>query len=292
VDRPELVESPEEARTALEAARGGGRTIALVPTMGALHDGHLSLVREARKRADIVIVSIFVNPTQFVAGEDFETYPRYLDADLALLGDEQADFVFHPSVEAMYPAGADTTVDPGGIGRVWCGASRPGHFTGVATIVTKLFGIMRPDVAVFGEKDFQQLRVIEKVVRDLDLRVRVVGVPIVRERDGVAMSSRNAYLSPEDRKRARILSRALCSAQALARAGATDATAIAADMGRMISGEEGVELDYATVVDAETLDCLATLGDRPARALVAARVGSARLIDNVSLTPAVPPVCD
>jgi pantoate--beta-alanine ligase len=292
VDRPELLESLEEVRTALESARGAGRTIAFVPTMGALHAGHLSLVREARRRADIVVVSIFVNPTQFVAGEDFETYPRDLDADLALLGDEQADFVFHPSVETMYPAGADTTVDPGEIGRVWCGVSRPGHFTGVATIVTKLFGVVRPDIAIFGEKDFQQLRVIEKVVRDLDLRVRVVGCPIVRERDGVAMSSRNAYLSSEDRAHARILSRALCSAQALATAGATDATAIAADMGRMISGEAGVELDYATVVDAETLDCLTALGQRPARALVAARVGPARLIDNVSLTPAVPPVCD
>jgi pantoate--beta-alanine ligase len=292
VDRPELLESPEEVRTALEAARGGGRTIALVPTMGALHAGHLSLVREARRRADVVVVSIFVNPTQFVAGEDFETYPRDLDADVALLGDEQADFVFHPSVEVMYPAGADTTVVPGAIGDIWCGVSRPGHFTGVATIVTKLFGVVRPDVAVFGEKDFQQLRVIEKVVRDLDLRVRVMGCPIVRERDGVAMSSRNAYLTPQDRKNARILSRALCSAQALARAGATEAAAIAADMGRMISGQESVELDYATVVDAETLECLTALGDRPARALVAARVGPARLIDNVSLTPAVPLLCE
>lgn len=292
MDRPELLDTPEEVRTALDPARRGGRTIALVPTMGALHAGHLSLVREARKRADVVVVSIFVNPTQFVAGEDYQTYPRDLDADLSLLGDEQADYVFHPSVEVMYAAGADTTVDPGAIGRVWCGASRPGHFTGVATIVTKLLGIVRPDVALFGEKDFQQLRVIEKVVRDLDLQVRVVGCPIVRERDGVAMSSRNAYLSPEERTHARILSRALCSAQALARAGAADPAAIAADMGRMISGEKGVELDYATVVDAVTLECLTTLGDRPARALVAARVGPARLIDNVSLTPAVPLVCD
>ncbi len=292
MEHPELLETPEEVRTALDEARHGGRTIALVPTMGALHAGHLSLVREARRRADVVVVSIFVNPTQFVAGEDIDTYPRDLDADLALLGDEQADFVFHPSVAVMYPAGADSTVDPGAIGRVWCGASRPGHFTGVATIVTKLFGIVRPDVAIFGEKDFQQLRVIEKVVRDLDLGVRIVGCPIVRERDGVAMSSRNAYLSPQERTHARILSRALCSAQALARAGATDAAAIAADMCRMISGEEGVELDYATVVDAETLECLTVLGDRPARALVAARVGPARLIDTVSLTPAVPLVCE
>ena len=288
----ERVTSVEEVRQTLGASRREGKTVALVPTMGALHDGHIALVRAACKRADFVVVSIFVNPTQFGPGEDFEAYPRDIRHDIELLSAEGVEVVFTPGVEAMYPAGSDTIVEPGTMAMLWEGEVRPGHFTGMLTVVAKLLNVVTPDLAFFGEKDFQQLRVIEKVVRDLDLRVRVMGCPIVRERDGVAMSSRNAYLTPQDRKNARILSRALCSAQALARAGATEAAAIAADMGRMISGQESVELDYATVVDAETLECLTALGDRPARALVAARVGPARLIDNVSLTPAVPLLCE
>jgi len=279
----EVVRSIEEVRGALRRSRLEGRTIGLVPTMGALHDGHLSLVAASRARCDVTVVSVFVNPTQFGEGEDFEAYPRDLDADAALLGDAGVDIVFSPGVEEMYPAGAVTRVEPGPLATVLCGVSRPGHFAGVATVVTKLFSIVGPDVAFFGEKDFQQLRVIERVVADLDLPVHVVGCPIVRESDGLALSSRNRYLTPEQRTHALVLSRALMRARARAKAGETDTASIAEELAATIASEPGVTLDYAAVVDARTLEPVTVL-EREGRALVAARVGSARLIDNVALT--------
>jgi pantoate--beta-alanine ligase len=280
----ELVRSIEEVRGVLRRSRLEARTIGLVPTMGALHDGHLSLVAASRTRCDLSVVSIFVNPTQFGEGEDFEAYPRDLEADSALLADAGVDVVFAPSADAMYPAGAVTRVDPGPLGTVWCGASRPGHFVGVATVVTKLLDIVGPDVAFFGEKDFQQLRVIERVVGDLDIPVHVVGCPIVRERDGLALSSRNRYLTSEQRSHALVLSRALARAQERVASGDTDGAAVQAELAATVSSEPGVELDYAAVVDSRTLACVTRIS-REGRALVAARVGNARLIDNVALHP-------
>jgi pantoate--beta-alanine ligase len=280
----ERVASIEEVRGVLRRPRIEARTIGLVPTMGALHEGHLSLVAASRARCDLTVVSVFVNPTQFGEGEDFESYPRDLDADAELLEGAGADVVFAPSTAVMYPEGASTRVDSGPIGTVWCGASRPGHFAGVATVVTKLLNIVGPDVAFFGEKDYQQLKVIERVVADLDIPTHVAGCPIVREPDGLALSSRNRYLTPEQRSHALVLSRALFRASERAGAGETDAVALQQELAATISAEPGVVLDYAAVVDAGTLECVTELR-RECRALVAARVGTARLIDNVALRP-------
>lgn len=283
----ERVVSIEEVRSILRRPRLEGRTIGLVPTMGALHAGHLSLVRASRQRCDLTVVSVFVNPTQFGEGEDFDSYPRDLEADAGLLEEAGVDVLFAPTVPVMYPQGATTRIDPGPMSTVWCGASRPGHFAGAATVVAKLLGIVSPDVAFFGEKDYQQLRVIERVVTDLDIDTRIVGCPIVREADGLALSSRNRYLSREDRAHALVLSRSLREAQREAAAGETDASAMEARLAAAISSEPGVELDYAAIVDAKTLEKVTVL-IREARALVAARVGSARLIDNVAIpAPAV-----
>jgi pantoate--beta-alanine ligase len=278
----EQVVSVEEVRNALEQPRRDGLTIGLVPTMGALHEGHLSLVRACKRHTDVTVVSIFVNPTQFGPNEDFDAYPRDLDSDIALLATEGADVLFAPTVAVMYPPGSDTTVVPGVVASGLCGASRPGHFTGVATVVVKLLDIVRPDTAFFGEKDYQQLKVLQQVARDLELGARIFGCPIIRECDGIAMSSRNRYLSVEDRTHATVLSRALAAAREAACAGETDAVALARAVRQTIEGEPGVELEYAEVVDAETLELMTTL-DRPARAMVAARVGTARLMDNVAI---------
>lgn len=282
----ERVASIEEVRGLLRRPRAEARTIGLVPTMGALHAGHLSLVAASRARSDLTVVSVFVNPTQFGEGEDFDAYPRDLDADAALLEAAGVDVLLAPSAAVMYPEGAVTRVDPGPMGTVWCGASRPGHFTGVATIVTKLLSIVGPDVAFFGEKDYQQLKMIERVVADLDIPAHVVGCPIVREPDGMALSSRNRYLKPEDRAHALVLSRALARAAELVEAGETDARVVQLRMAEQVTAEPGVALDYACVVDAETLESVTSLR-RECRALVAARVGTTRLIDNVALRPPV-----
>jgi len=278
----ERVTSIEEVRGVLRRPRIEARTIGLVPTMGALHEGHLSLVAASRARCDLTVVSIFVNPTQFGEGEDFDAYPRDLDADAALLEAAGVDVLFAPTVTVMYPDGAVTTVDPGPTGTVLCGASRPGHFTGVATVVTKLLSIVGPDVAFFGEKDYQQLKVIERVAADLDLPTRIVGCPIVREPDGLALSSRNRYLTSEQRAAALVLSRSLARAVERVAAGETDATALCRDLAEAVASQPGVTIDYAAIVDAETLACVTELR-RECRALVAARVGTARLIDNVAL---------
>ena len=279
------VASVAEARSALSGPRLAGRTIGLVPTMGVLHQGHLSLVRASEERCDLTVASVFVNPTQFGPGEDLESYPRDLDRDAALLEAEGVDVLFCPSEQEIYPPGSESRVDPGPIATVLCGASRPGHFIGVATVVVKLLDIVAPSAAFFGEKDYQQLKVVERVVRDLDLPVEVFGCPIVRDGDGLALSSRNRYLDAGGRTHALVLSRALMRVREQVCGGRTDAAALVASLTDEISAEPGVRLDYAAVVDAETLAPVEMV-TRPCRALVAAQVGAARLIDNVAVGPA------
>ncbi len=268
-----------EMTAARDAATG---TVGLVPTMGFLHEGHLSLVRRARADCDTVAVSIFVNPTQFGPGEDLDRYPRDEERDLALLRDEGADLVFMPPPEEVYPPGFDDWVEVRGpIAERLEGEHRPGHFRGVTTVVARLFRIVRPDRAYFGEKDAQQLRVIRRMTQDLGLSVDVLGLPIVRESDDLAMSSRNAYLSPDDRARAISLFRSLAAAEQSVREGERDASRIRAAARRTLDAA-GVVVDYVSVADEETLAELETI-DRPALLLLAARVGATRLIDNTLL---------
>ena len=271
------------ARKACDAARSAGRTVGFVPTMGAFHDGHLSLMRRARDERDAIVVSIFVNPLQFGPAEDLSRYPRDEERDLSMAGELGVDVVFAPSVEEMYPAGAPVvTVDPGPLGERLEGARRPGHFRGVATVVAKLFDVVGSSTAYFGEKDAQQLAVIRRMVRDLSLPIEVVGCPTVREPDGLARSSRNAYLSPDQREAAGCLFLALSEAAEMARGGERDAAALVAAMAREIGATPEARIDYAAVVDEETFEEVGTI-TRPARALVAARFGETRLIDNLLL---------
>jgi len=279
-DAPRFIDTIAGVRNAVADARATGRRIALVPTMGALHDGHVAHV--ARLRADdptaFVVVSIFVNPLQFGPAEDFERYPRTLEADVARLAEAHADAVFAPSVAEMYPdGGARVTVSAGEVGRRFEGAARPGHFDGALTVVAKLFGIVDPDVASFGEKDAQQLWLVERMVRDLELPVRIVAIPTVREPDGLAMSSRNRYLAPAERDAALALSRALAAAQSETDSG-IDAVLIAAQA--TLAEARGVDLDYFSVVDATTFSPVPDDFHGPVIALVAAKVGTTRLIDN------------
>ena len=265
------------------AVRAGVRDpLGLVPTMGALHEGHLSLVRRAREECATVAMSIFVNPTQFGPQEDFSRYPRPLERDLALAEQAGVDLAFVPSVEEMYPEGYATHVEVGGPARSWDGERRPGHFRGVATVVTKLFTSTTPQRAYFGEKDYQQLRVVQRLVRDLNLPVEAVGCPIVREPDGLALSSRNVYLTPEERPYAVALHRALQTGQRRVRAGERDAETVRAAMEAVLADTPGVTVDYVAVVDGQSLEPLQTIRP-PARALIAARLGSVRLIDNAAL---------
>ncbi len=256
--------------------------VGFVPTMGYLHEGHLALVRAARQQNAHVVVSIFVNPTQFGPNEDFERYPRDEARDLALLRDERIDAVFMPSLEEMYPDGASTFVDVAGLSEQLEGAHRPGHFRGVATVVAKLFNIVQPQRAYFGRKDAQQLVVVRKLVRDLRFAVEIVPVPIVREPDGLALSSRNAYLSPAEREAALVLSRALRKAEALFVAGERDAERLRAAMRELIAREPLAQVDYVSVADAETLQELDRI-EGAALASLAVRIGATRLIDNVTL---------
>ncbi|RLC55551.1 MAG: pantoate--beta-alanine ligase, partial [Chloroflexi bacterium] len=270
-----------EITTARDAATG---TVGLVPTMGFLHDGHLSLVRGARAGCDTVIVSIFVNPAQFGPGEDLDRYPRDEERDLTLLRDEGVDLVFMPPPEEVYPPGFSDWVEVSGpIAERLEGEHRPGHFRGVATVVARLFRIVRPDRAYFGDKDAQQLRIIRRLTRDLGLPVDVVGLPIVREADGLAMSSRNAYLSPDDRARALALSRALRKAERAFASGERDAGVIR-EAARRTLDAASVGIDYVSVAGEGTLEEIETI-DRPALLLLAATVGVTRLIDNTLLVP-------
>jgi pantoate--beta-alanine ligase len=278
-----------ELRAALAEVRRQGQTVGLVPTMGYLHEGHLSLIRAARAQCDLVVMSLFVNPTQFGAGEDLDRYPRDEERDLSLAGEAGADLVFAPAVAEVYPEGLNdiaTYVEvTGPLTRVLDGdpeSRGPEHFRGVTTVVAKLFNIVGPDVAYFGQKDAQQAVVIRRMVRDLDFPIRIEVLPTVREADGLAMSSRNAYLGPEDRERATALSRALAAAERETHAGSLEAGLGAAR--RELAGA-GIEPEYLEARDAETLEPVVRLGDRTALVALAARIGAARLIDNVLIHP-------
>lgn len=273
----DVLTTPGAMRAWSVERHASARRIGFVPTMGALHAGHLSLVDIAAERCDDVVVSIFVNPLQFGAGEDLQRYPRPLDADLDVCRAEGVELVLNPGVEDMYPGGADTTVSPGPLGAQLEGAARPGHFAGVLTVVAKLFHAVAPDVAYFGEKDYQQLVLIKKMARDLDFPVDVVGVPTVREADGLALSSRNAYLSADDRPRAAALRRAL---QAGASVSAHGPDAVLGAAGAVLAMEPALDVDYLELRDPD-LRPDPTTG--PARLLVAARLGTTRLIDNIAV---------
>ena len=279
---PRVVRSLPALRRAIANFRTRGRTIALVPTMGALHEGHFSLVRRAQSRTDCVIVSIFVNPTQFAPHEDLTTYPRTLAADIAALAERHVALVWAPSVQTMYPDGFATRVVPGGPAGVGLeDVSRPHFFAGVATVVAKLLIQCEPDIALFGEKDYQQLKVVTQLCRDLGLKTRIVGAPIVRERDGLALSSRNRYLSPAERQAAPTLYRTLKEAAAKIGAGAPIAAAL--KQAREAIPRAGFELDYFEARNADTLEPLKGPAGEPIRLLAAARIGATRLIDNIAV---------
>ncbi len=281
----DVVETAREVR-AWRLGRPG--TLGFVPTMGYLHDGHLALVHAARQRCDLVAASIFVNPAQFGPGEDLDRYPRDLDRDLALLRDAGAHLVFVPDVAEMYPPGFDTWVEPGAVASTLEGARRPGHFRGVATVVTRLFGIVRPDVACFGAKDIQQCAVVERLVEDLALPVEIVVVPTVREPDGLALSSRNVYLTPAERKAATVLSRSLAAAVDAWRQGERSASRLQALVRTVVATEPLVTLEYVAVSDRRSMQEVAVAGPGTVISL-AARAGKARLIDNMTLEPAAAP---
>jgi pantoate--beta-alanine ligase len=277
-------------RNAVAELRKGGATVALVPTMGALHEGHLTLVRRAREVCDHVVASIFVNPTQFGPNEDLDAYPRQLARDSAMLEGEGCALLWAPTVEAMYPSGFVTNVSVSKVSEGFCGASRPGHFDGVATVVCKLFNQVMPDKALFGEKDFQQLAVIRAMARDLDLTrphtTDIIGVPTVREADGLAMSSRNRYLSSENRANAAALPAAMKAAIARIEAG-DDVTEALGYLEHALFNAGFASVDYAALADSASLAPLDRLSDAPARLLVAARIGGTRLIDNMAVGPAL-----
>jgi len=285
----EIVQTVDELRRALGPSRRAGAAIGLVPTMGALHEGHLSLARLARVRDDVVVASIFVNPAQFGPGEDLSRYPRMPERDAALLAAAGVDVLFTPAVEEVYPPGFSTRVEVGRLGKILEGASRPGHFSGVATVVAKLLNMVGPRRAYFGQKDAQQVAVIRRMTRDLDLPVEIVVGPTVREADGLAMSSRNAYLSPEGRVAAAVLSRALSTAKARYDAGEHDARILRRIMRDTVAGEPLADLDYAAVVEVATMDRLKAAHEG-AILVIAARVETTRLIDNMLLSSVSSPL--
>jgi len=276
-----VIETVAELRAALQPGRRAGRVIGLVPTMGYLHDGHLALVTESVAACDVTVVSIFVNPTQFGENEDLSSYPRDPDRDLALCREAGADIVFLPGVQDIYPAGFQTYVEPGALAEPLCGAFRPGHFRGVATVVAKLFNMVQPDTAFFGRKDFQQVAVVRQMARDLDMPLAVVSVDTVREDDGIAMSSRNAYLDAGERRRARCISRGLFAARQAFEAGERDAARLLALAREPLSEMDSVQ--YVELVDAATLQPVTGAVERPAAICVAGHIGKTRLIDNIGL---------
>ena len=278
----EVIEDPDSMTSWSRSVRRGGDTVGFVPTMGALHDGHRSLVTESTRRCGATVVSIFVNPTQFDERTDFENYPTTLGADLDMCRVAGVDAVYLPSVEVMYPPGSSTTVDPGPIGAVLEGRHRPGHFTGVATVVVKLLGAVRPDIAYFGQKDFQQVAVLRRVVTDLDLGIRIVALPTVREPDGLAMSSRNTRLDPESRTAATVIHRALLAAAKSFHDRRDTPADVVGVIEHTLATEPSCRTDYVALVDPGTL--APWTGEGPVVALVAARFGDVRLIDNMVLS--------
>ncbi|AKX92970.1 pantothenate synthetase [Moorella thermoacetica] len=278
----ELLQTIAAVRNYVAAARQRGLSIGLVPTMGYLHEGHLSLARAARQQNDVVIMSIFVNPTQFGPNEDFARYPRDLERDRELAAGAGVDAVFAPAVEEMYPAGYATYVQVEGLTEVLCGASRPGHFRGVTTVVSKLFNIVQPDRAYFGQKDYQQALVIKRMVRDLNFPIEIITIPTVREADGLALSSRNKYLTPEQRRSALSLHRALHLGSDLIKAGEREAAVVRRAMEKEITAWPETRIDYVAISDADTLKPLEKIAGRVLLAL-AVWVGNTRLIDNVVL---------
>jgi pantoate--beta-alanine ligase len=284
---PPVANTIAEVRTATEQAWRAGKSVGFVPTMGALHAGHAALIRAARAETDFTVVSVFVNPTQFGPNEDFTRYPRTFDADRELCGAVGTDLIFAPAREEMYPPDSRTFVEVTGLEDVLCGRSRPGHFRGVATVVAKLFNIVQPHVAFFGQKDAQQVAIIRRMVADLNLPVVVRVVPTVREPDGLAMSSRNRYLDPTQRLNATCLVRALRKADALVAGGERSVPAIERAMADLIGATPGALLDYAEIRDLEALEPVATL-HRPALAALAVYFGTTRLIDNTILSPGEP----
>ncbi len=278
-----LVRTIKEIRRHLKEARSKKRKIALVPTMGYLHDGHLSLIREAKKAASFVVATIFVNPTQFGPNEDLDRYPRDLGGDRKKLGQAGVDILFVPSTAEMYPEGYQTFVDLTDVTRNFCGASRPGHFRGVATVVCKLFHIINPDVAFFGEKDYQQLVAIRRMVEDLNMEIEIRGLPTIREEDGLAMSSRNAYLSPTQRNQATAIFRGLRKAKKLLDEGERDAAELTAIVLDLLREERDLDIEYVAVCDPVKLERIPEV-ERDAVLLVGVRVGQTRLIDNMRLT--------
>ncbi|MDF1590443.1 MAG: pantoate--beta-alanine ligase [Desulfobacterales bacterium] len=279
-----IIYSIAEMQTHSNLLRQQGKTIAFVPTMGFLHDGHLALIREGRKRADSLIVSIFINPAQFGPTEDLKTYPRNFSRDLELTRKEGVDCVFAPSETELYPAGFQTFVSLETLPGHLCGISRPHFFRGVATVVTKLFNIVNPQVAIFGQKDFQQLAVIRRMVQDLNFDIEIVGCPTVREADGLAMSSRNSYLSPDQRRHARCLYEALENAQVLLDSGIDDAGRLIKGASERILSHPQTDIDYIAVCDPETLEDITTI-NKPALMALAVKIGATRLIDNRILDP-------
>lgn len=276
-----LIDSVEEMQNVVRQIRRAGKTIALVPTMGYLHDGHASLLREGRARADFLVTSIFVNPTQFGPNEDYQSYPRSLERDCSVAEAAGVDVVFAPQPSAMYPEGYQTFVNVEQLTLPLCGADRPGHFRGVTTVVAKLFNIVMPHVALFGKKDFQQLAVIRRMVADLNMDITLIGMPIVREADGLALSSRNAYLSPDERGRALCLNRALRATRALFADGERSAAVLRSKAVGIIN-DAAASIDYVEFRHSETLEEVATV-DRNTLVALAVRIGSTRLIDNCIL---------
>jgi pantoate--beta-alanine ligase len=279
-----LLKTIDEMRALRKATREGVKRLALVPTMGALHEGHLSLVRAAREKSDLVAVSIFVNPTQFGPKEDFARYPRNLESDSKMLDREHVDVIFAPSVNDMYPAGAVTWVTVEGMSERLCGKSRPGHFRGVTTVVAKLFHIIEPELALFGQKDAAQVAIIRRMVRDLNMPVEIEVGEIVRESDGLALSSRNAYLDPQERKSALVLHRSLQDAQKLFEKGERNSEKLIATGKQKFANQPGARLDYFEIVDPDSLEPLPTVSSR-ALIAVAAFIGNTRLIDNTTVDP-------
>ena len=275
-----MIETIAGIQSYVSACRKAGRKVGFVPTMGAFHEGHLTLMREARRNNGAVIVSIFVNPIQFTAGEDYDRYPRRLDQDTKMAESEGVDVIFSPSVAEMYPKGFDTYVDQTDLPAKLCGEFRVGHFRGVMTIVTKLFNIVKPDTAYFGQKDFQQSLIIRRATTDLNLEVAVKVLPTVREEDGVAMSSRNVYLGPKQRKDATCLIQALRRAEDMVNNGESSASQVSAEMKRLIRKVKGTRVEYVAIVNSDTLEPVKEIKGKTLIAL-AVRIGKARLIDNV-----------